>query len=419
MTVETLAGGAATRRNVANAVRRNRTLSTEGLQERLFSFLFSGLVYAQIWEDPVVDLEALDIGPGSSVATIASGGCNALSYLTRDPARILAVDLNFHHIALNRLKRAGAEHLPDHAAFLAFFGRADAPENAALYDAHLRDRLPDSDRDYWNARDWRGRRRIERYFGSNVYSRGLLGRFIGAGHKVARLHGKDPARMLGARDLDEQRALFERELRPVLRSRLVRFLVDRPSALYGLGIPPAQYKALLSSAPEGGTMADVLEARLERLACGFPLAGNYFAWQAFGRRYAGGADAALPPYLAAENFDAVRARAGRIELRHGNLIDALEAAGPGAFDAYVLLDAQDWMGDETLDRLWRAIQRSARPGARVIFRTAAEPSLLPGRLAPELLARWDYAEAESRAWTLRDRSAIYGGFHLYRLKAEA
>jgi S-adenosylmethionine-diacylglycerol 3-amino-3-carboxypropyl transferase len=85
----------------------------------------------------------------------------------------------------------------------------------------------------------------------------------------------------------------------------------------------------------------------------------------------------------------------------------------------VLLDAQDWMGDDTLDRLWRAISRSARPGARVIFRTAAEPSLLPGRLAPELLARWDYAEAESRAWTLRDRSAIYGGFHLYRLKAGA
>ncbi|MCM0020150.1 MAG: DUF3419 family protein, partial [Tagaea sp.] len=296
MTVETLAGGAATRRNVAHAVRRNRTLSKEGLQERLFSLLFSGLVYAQIWEDPIVDLDALDIGPGDSIATIASGGCNALSYLARDPARILAVDLNAHHIALNRLKLAGAKHLPDHAAFLAFFGRADDRANAALYDAHLRDRLPEDDRAYWDKRDWRARRRIERYFGANVYSRGLLGRFIGAGHKMARLHGKDPRRMLGARSLDEQRALFESELKPVLRSRLVRFLVDRPSALYGLGIPPAQYKALLSSAPAGGTMADVLEARLERLACGFPLADNYFAWQAFGRRYAGGSDAALPPY---------------------------------------------------------------------------------------------------------------------------
>ena len=49
----------------------------------------------------------------------------------------------------------------------------------------------------------------------------------------------------------------------------------------------------------------------------------------------------------------------------------------------------------------------------MIFRTAAEPSLLPGRLDPALLARWRYEAALSRALTERDRSAIYGGFHLY------
>jgi len=58
-----------------------------------------------------------------------------------------------------------------------------------------------------------------------------------------------------------------------------------------------------------------------------------------------------------------------------------------------------------------------RPGARVIFRTAAEPSLLPGRLDPALLARWRYEQAASLDFTSRDRSAIYGGFHLYVLAA--
>jgi S-adenosylmethionine-diacylglycerol 3-amino-3-carboxypropyl transferase len=52
----------------------------------------------------------------------------------------------------------------------------------------------------------------------------------------------------------------------------------------------------------------------------------------------------------------------------------------------------------------------------VIFRTAAEPSLLPGRLDPDLLGRWRYEEALSRELTDRDRSAIYGGFHLYVLE---
>src|SRR5215475_1066891 len=86
------------------AVRRNRALSREGLLERLFERLFQGLVYTQIWEDPEIDLEALRLEPSSHVVAIASGGCNVLSYLTADPARITAVDLSRAHVALNRLK---------------------------------------------------------------------------------------------------------------------------------------------------------------------------------------------------------------------------------------------------------------------------------------------------------------------------
>ena len=59
------------------------------------------------------------------------------------------------------------------------------------------------------------------------------------------------------------------------------------------------------------------------------------------------------------------------------------------------------------------IARTAAEGARVIFRTAAPETLLPGRLSHAILARWDYRCDASREFTARDRSAIYGGFHLY------
>jgi S-adenosylmethionine-diacylglycerol 3-amino-3-carboxypropyl transferase len=408
----------ATFRNVSAAVGRSRLLSKKGLQERIFAHLFSGLVYAQIWEDPAIDLEALQLKSDDRVIAIASGGCNALSYLADSPAHITAVDLNFHHIALNRLKIAAIRHLPDHATFFKMFGEADRTDNPALYDGHLREKLDDETRSYWDGRDILGRRRIE-IFARNIYRSGLLGRFIGVGHALARLYRSQPARLLEARTLREQREFFERELQPVLRSRLVRFLVERPSSLYGLGIPPAQYSALLSSAPAGMGMADVLEQRLRRLACDFPVADNYFAWQAFGRRYSRGKVAAVPPYLAGDNYDRIKALAGRIEVRHANLIDVLESAEELSYDAYVLLDAQDWMTDAVLNRLWAAIQRTAKPGARVIFRTAAEPSLLPGRVKPEILGRWTYDAERCLDWTRRDRSAIYGGFHLYRLSDAA
>ena len=43
-------------RAVRSAVHRHDHLSKQGLLERAFTFAFRGLVYAQIWEDPAVDL---------------------------------------------------------------------------------------------------------------------------------------------------------------------------------------------------------------------------------------------------------------------------------------------------------------------------------------------------------------------------
>ncbi|MBU2015379.1 MAG: DUF3419 family protein, partial [Alphaproteobacteria bacterium] len=193
----------------------------------------------------------------------------------------------------------------------------------------------------------------------------------------------------------------------------IRWLTDQPPALFGLGIPPAQFEALAGEE----RMADVLRKRLEKLACDFEIRDNYFAWQAFGRGYGKGADMSLPPYLQADNYDVVRARADRVEVEHANFVERLQASADASLDRYVLLDAQDWMNDQQLTHLWREITRTARPGARVLFRTAAAPSLLPGRLPETLLDRWDYRAAESQDYTRRDRSAIYGGVHLYILKA--
>lgn len=47
-----------------HAVHRHKAVSKEGLTERLFTLLFTGLVYPQIWEDPEVDLQAMALTPG-------------------------------------------------------------------------------------------------------------------------------------------------------------------------------------------------------------------------------------------------------------------------------------------------------------------------------------------------------------------
>lgn len=256
-----------------------------------------------------------------------------------------------------------------------------------------------------------GRRRIG-MFGKGAYKRGLLGGFIGAAHLVAKLYRIDPRDLLEARTMEEQREIFEAKLAPIFDRKFVRWLTDQPASLFGLGIPPAQYDALAGD----HRMAAVLRKRLERLACDYDLKSNYFAWQAFGRGYGKGPDAPMPPYLDEANYEAVRTRATRVSINHANMTDWLATQPDASADRYILLDAQDWMSDAQLAAIWTQITRTAKPGARVLFRTAAEPSLLPGRLPDDLLARWRYHADESLDYTRRDRSSIYGGVHLYTLE---
>jgi len=392
-----------------SVVRRSAGVANRVL-DHAFALAFRGLVYAQIWEDPDVDMKALQIRPDSRIIAIASGGCNILSYLTAAPEAITAVDLNTAHIALNKLKLASARHLPDHARFHRFFAEADSAANLDAYREHVRPHLDDTTRRYWEGRDLSGRRRISG-FSSNIYKRGLLGNFIGVAHLLARLYRIDLSSILAARDLDEQRRVFETKMAPVFDKRFVRWLTEQPASLFGLGIPPAQFDALAGNEP----MAEVLRRRLEKLACDFPVEENYFAWQAFGRGYGRGDRCPLPPYLQAANWQAVRERVGRVDVRHTNLTEHLATLPAGSLDRFVLLDAQDWMTDEQLNALWREITRTARSGARVLFRTAAEPSLLPGRVEEEVLSLWRYDEALSAECTSQDRSSIYGGVHLYEL----
>lgn len=392
----------------------NHSLTTKrGVMERLFTLMFQGFVYNQIWEDPDVDMAAMRIQPTTRIITIASGGCNVVNYLAANPAKVIAVDLNPNHIALTRLKLAALSHLPTYEDFFQFFGHANSKENREKYDSFLLDRLDETTRHYWE--QWiplRGRR--INMFARNLYRYGLLGRFLGILQTVARLHGKQLKEMLTARTPEEQRAIFDRTIAPLFDSKLVKALSKMPVSFYALGIPPAQYDELNKAS--GGDPAGLIRRRIEKLACDFPITENYFAWQAFGRRYDTEDRGAVPAYLQEQTYKIVRERTDRVETHLASMTDYLAGLEPASLDRYVLLDAQDWMNEEQITALWRQITRTAAPGARVIFRTAGPDSPLERKLPADLIGRWNYEAEEAQAFHDKDRSSIYGGFHIYSLK---
>ncbi len=114
---------------IADAVRNSRGREETTIWDRLFAFWFRRLVYTQIWEDPEADMAALKLAPGSTIVTISSGGCNALSYLSAKPEHVYAVDLNEAHLSLLKLKLAGLRALPNYQDFWKFFGEGASDTN--------------------------------------------------------------------------------------------------------------------------------------------------------------------------------------------------------------------------------------------------------------------------------------------------
>jgi S-adenosylmethionine-diacylglycerol 3-amino-3-carboxypropyl transferase len=398
------------------AAHQHKAFSSQGILERLFTFWFNSFVYNQIWEDPRVDVEAMRLTPESRILTISSGGCNVLNYLIHRPALIHAVDLNRNHICLLKLKLAAIAHLPGYEEFFLFFGCANDQQNRENYFAYVADHLDDETRTFWEGGNPVRRlifgQRIK-YFTKNFYDYAKLGYFLRFLHAVAKATKRDPARILSAKSTEEQERLYNEIVEPWFSHWIIRTGGKLPMSLYSLGIPPQQFKAMENETGTG--MIDVYRERVRRLVCDFPIEENYFCWQAFARSYDKDSRRAVPDYLKDEHFQTLRDHVHRVHTHVTTTVDFLRNQPHNSMDRFVFLDSQDWMTPEQITEQWQQVARVGKPGSRIIFRTAAAGSPVESALPPSLRGKFTYEEALSKELFRKDRSAIYGGFHLYTM----
>ena len=189
-----------------------------------------------------------------------------------------------------------------------------------------------------------------------------------------------------------------------------------PVTMFGLGIPPQQYNELKQDLTSEKNIIEIYRERVKRLACDYPISENYFAWQAFARKYDTKDRVAIPDYLREENFQVLKANASRISTSIGSVTDEIKNSTYGAFNRFVFLDAQDWMDEKTITDLWTAIAENAESGSRIIFRTASAFSPVETKLPASLREKFVDQQEFSRELFKQDRASIYGGFHLYILK---
>jgi S-adenosylmethionine-diacylglycerol 3-amino-3-carboxypropyl transferase len=397
--------------HTAGTVESDIPVSGKGILRRLFAVWFDALIYNQIWEDPRVDVEALALDSSSRILTISSGGCNALNYLLENPQSVTAVDLNRHHIYLLRLKLAALKFLPAYEDFFAFFGAGRAVDADEKYRKYIAPNLDSDSRAFWEGGILGGR--INFFKSGGLYNHSRNGYFLRFFHRFSRLVGCRPENILNAKSREEQEQLYQTFIAPFFDSFVIKTIGKLPVTMFGLGIPPQQYDELKKELGAGGSIIDVYRERVRRLACDHDITENYFAWQAFARKYDTENCRAIPDYLKRENYETLKHRAGKITASIESVTEKIRQSEPGAYNRFVFLDAQDWMDAGALCELWQAIADKAEPGSRIIFRTAGAASPVETNIPAALRQKFTYENALSRDLFPQDRASIYGGFHLY------
>ena len=393
---------------VLGAVRQTDVSKKQGVLQKLFAVWFDAFVYNQIWEDPRVDLQALKLDEDSRVLTISSGGCNALNYLLENPQSVTAIDLNRHHIFLLNLKIAALKTLPAYEDFFAFFGFGKGGKTIANYEKFIAPNLDEATRDFWD-------KKIKIFSSGGLYEHSRNGYFLRFFHSFSRLLGCKPEEVLKAKTPAEQAALYEKYIAPFFDSFVIKTIGKMPVTMFGLGIPPQQYDELKKDLAVGGSIIDVYKERAKRLAVEYPIADNYFAWQAFARKYDTENCQAIPEYLKAENYETLKRNARNIHTKIGSVTEEIKNQPFDTFNRFVFLDAQDWMNAEMMTDLWQAIADKGGKNSRIIFRTAGASSPIETNLPSGLREKFVYEEDFSKELFKQDRASIYGGFHLYIL----
>jgi S-adenosylmethionine-diacylglycerol 3-amino-3-carboxypropyl transferase len=346
------------------------------------------LRYAQCWEDADTLLAGLDVQPGDTCLSIASAGENTLSLLTRDPGRVIAVDLNPAQIAALELRVAAFRCL-SHDELLQLIGSRPSTRRAELY-ARCRPALGVDARRFWDARGDAVANGIgtagkfEHYF--SLFRRLAL-RLV---HSRATI-----AALLEPRDAGGRRRFYDERWNTMRWRALFRIFFSQ-WVLGRLGRDPAFFRYV------DEPVADHLMRRVRHALVELdPSSNPYATWIVTGTH-----GDVLPHALRASSFESIRRNIDRLEW-HCAPIEALVSGGVlhGVSRAN-LSNIFEYISPANATALLEQLLDVSVPGGRLAYWNMMVPrqgsTLVPGRL------RWLQDESH-RLW-LQDKAFFYRAF---------
>jgi S-adenosylmethionine:diacylglycerol 3-amino-3-carboxypropyl transferase len=314
------------------------------------------LFFAQVREDPRVEIAALAPRASDRIVVVTSGGCTALSLLAAGAAEVHAVDLNRSQNNIAELKFAAVRRLERRTA-IAFLGGlpASAADRLGMYAA-LRPELTPAARRYWDRRRSAVRR--------GALNAGVSERFIALVAWLVRHAVQTPAgvaRFLACRTLAEQRSLFSRDWDNRRWRLLFTLLLNRWAM-------SRAYDPAFFAHVGRADFAEHFRRLAEHALTDVPVADNYFLHQMLTGLYPVDQPDGVPPYLSESGAPIVATGRRRLTLVDGSLLAYLRALPDRSVNGIALSNVAEWMTSPEVRALFAEVERVAAPGARVVFR---------------------------------------------------
>lgn len=356
---------------------------------------FSGIRYAQCWEDADILVEALNLRPESVCVSIASAGDNSFALLASRPAKVIALDLSSAQLACVELRKAAYQILM-HEEFLELIGSIPSQRTRHLLK-RCEPLLPTAVQGFW------GNPRISldsgigdvgKFEGYFRYFRNFILPFVHSSKRVDQL--------LEGGSLQARQAFYEehwntRRWRMMFRIFFSRFVMGK------FGRDPGFFKYV-----EGPVAERILERTRYALTELDPAQNPYLQWILKGRHLT-----AYPYALRKEPFSRIRERVNRLEIKCCSVEEFLMEQEDRSIDAYNMSDIFEYMSDENYHRLLQLIVRKGKPGARLVYWNMLAPRSRPECMAERLQPLSDLAEDLFH----RDKAFFYSRFVVEEIRA--
>ncbi len=358
------------------------------------SKVFSSVLYSQCWEDPQIDIEALNIRSDDVVFSITSGGCNLLAFLLHDPRTIIALDLNPCQNYLFELKIASFDSLP-YNEMLEFMGVRKCSRRTEMYNV-LRPAISQNAREYWDKNIISIKDgllhcgRYEKYMGllrtclKLIVSRTVAEQFFATDSKTAR-------KKLYEKHWDNWRwNLFTRAL---LSRKTMSLLFDK-----------SFFKYLKEDFSFGEHFAEKVKHALTEL----PVKENYFMRYILFGNYD---EKYLPPYLKAENYELIRSRIGRIRIVTDSCSHFFGQLPDDSISKFNFTNIFEWISEEEFRELLTETVRVSRDTGVMTYRNLLVPREHPVSMSGNI----ESLSMLSKELHEKDLSFIYNNYVVERI----